>query len=208
MAKRHTESEHSQSKKLRVADGCPMENIELKLRAENTVLVVIDLQEGFRPAVIDFDCVALNTSKLVQAANVLQLPVLVTEQYPKGLGSTVEEVSEHLPAITPIEKTCFSAAGIDQFMGALNETGRKQVLLSGIESHVCVWQTADDLLASGFNVHVARDAITSRTDVNMQTGIQKMERAGAVITTIETALFELLGRAGTDDFKAIQKLIK
>ncbi len=184
-----------------------MENIELKLRVENTVLVVIDLQERFRPAVIDFDGVASNTSKLVQAANVLQLPVLVTEQYPKGLGSTVEEVSEHLPTITPIEKTCFSAAGIDQFMGALNETGRKQVLLCGIESHVCVWQTAEDLLASGFNVHVARDSITSRTDVNMQTGLQKMERAGAVITTVETAVFELLGRAGTDDFKQIQKLV-
>ncbi len=180
---------------------------KLKLRVEDTVLVVIDIQEGFRPAVIDFDSVAASTATLVQAANVLQLPVLVTEQYPKGLGGTVQEVAEYLPEISPIEKTCFSAAGVDQFMKALDETMRKQVLLCGVESHVCVWQTADDLLASGFKVHVARDAVTSRTDVNIQTGLQKMERSGAVITTVETALFELLGRAGTDEFKAIQKLV-
>ncbi len=185
-----------------------MGHVDIKLSVDNAVLVVIDLQEGFRPAVIDFDGVAANTAMLVRAANVLQLPVLVTEQYPKGLGGTVREVAEHLSGVTPIEKTCFSASEVDQFRSALDETGRKQILLCGIESHVCVWQTANDLLMSNFTVHVARDAVTSRMEVNMQTGLKKMEKAGAVITTVETALFELLGRAGTDEFKAIQRLVK
>jgi nicotinamidase-related amidase len=180
----------------------------LKLARSRTALVVVDVQEAFRPAVGDFDQVARNAAILVEGANVLGVPVLVTEQYPKGLGSTVPEVAGRLEGITPIEKLCFSAAESDAFNRALEESGRDQVLLCGIESHVCVSQTADDLLERGLEVHVAQDAVASRTEDNRRVGLHKMERGGAVITSVETALFELLGAAGTPEFKAVQKLVK
>jgi nicotinamidase-related amidase len=180
----------------------------LKLERERAALVVVDVQEGFRPAVLDFEQVAASTGVLVQGANVLGVPTLVTEQYPKGLGKTVPEVSQHLDGVSPIEKLCFSAADSDEFSRRLSETGRDQVLLCGIESHVCVNQTADDLLRRGLEVHVAQDAVSSRSDDNRRLGLHKMERAGAVVTSVETALFELLGAAGTPEFKQVQKLVK
>jgi nicotinamidase-related amidase len=172
------------------------------------VLVVVDVQEAFRPAVTDFESVVKNVATLVQGAQVLDVPILLTEQYPKGLGRTVPEVSRHLDGIEPIEKLCFSAAEADEFAKRLAESGRDQVLLSGIESHVCVNQTADDLLRGGSEVHVAQDAVSSRTEDNRALGLHKMEKAGAVITSVETALFELLREAGTPEFKEIQKLVK
>jgi nicotinamidase-related amidase len=180
----------------------------VRLERDRSVLVVVDVQEAFRPAVLDFDRVAANVAALVRGARVLDIPVLVSEQYPKGLGRTVPEVSRHLDGIEPVEKLCFSAAGDADFAKRLNESGRDQVLLCGIESHVCVNQTADDLLATGKAVHVARDAVSSRTTENRELGLHKMERAGAVITSVETALFELLRAAGTPEFKEIQKLVK
>ena len=180
----------------------------MKLERDRTALVVIDVQEAFRPAVADFDRVAGNAGVLVQGANVLDVPVLVTEQYPKGLGHTVPEVAEHLDDVTPVEKVCFSAAESDEFMDRLRDTGRDQILLCGIESHVCVNQTAGDLLAQGHAVHVAEDAVTSRTDENRRLGLHKMEREGAVLTSVETALFELLRAAGTPEFKEVQRLVK
>ena len=180
----------------------------MRLERARTALVIVDVQEAFRPAVIDFDRVVENVATLVQGARVLDIPVLVTEQYPKGLGRTVPEVSRHLDGIEPIEKLCFSAAESAEFAERLRESGREQVLLSGIESHVCVNQTTDDLLRAGSEVHVAADAVSSRTEENRDLGLHKMERAGAVITSVETALFELLRAAGTPEFKEIQKLVK
>jgi nicotinamidase-related amidase len=180
----------------------------VKLERDRSVLVVVDVQEAFRSAVLDFARVAGNVAILVQGAHVLGIPVIVTEQYPKGLGRTIPEVSRHLDGIDPIEKLCFSAAGSDEFAGRLEDSGRDQVLLSGIESHVCVSQTADDLLTAGKAVHVAQDAVSSRTEENRRLGLHKMERAGAVLTSVETALFELLREAGTPEFKEIQKLVK
>jgi nicotinamidase-related amidase len=180
----------------------------VRLERGRSVLVVVDVQEAFRPAVVDFDRIVQNVAVLVQGARVLDIPVLVTEQYPKGLGRTVPEVNRHLDGIEPIEKLCFSAAEAGEFAERLSESGREQVLLSGIESHVCVNQTADDLLRGGSEVHVASDAVSSRTVENRNLGLQKMERAGAVITSVETALFELLRAAGTPEFKEIQKLVK
>jgi nicotinamidase-related amidase len=180
----------------------------VKLERDRAALVVVDVQEAFRPAVIDFDRIASNVALLVQGSRVLDLPVLVTEQYPKGLGHTVPEVARHLDSVEPIQKVCFSAAESDQFDAALTECGRQQVLLCGIESHVCVSQTADDLLAGGREVHVARDAVSSRTAENRELGLHKMERSGAVVTSVEAALFELLRAAGTPEFKQIQRLIK
>jgi nicotinamidase-related amidase len=180
----------------------------LRLERGRCLLAVVDVQEAFRPAVIDFDRVAKNVATLVQGARILDIPVLVTEQYPKGLGRTVPEVSRHLDGIEPIEKLCFSAAEAGEFAERLSASGRDQVLLGGIESHVCVNQTADDLLRSGSEVHVAQDAVSSRSEENWTLGLHKMERAGAVITSVETALFELLRAAGTPEFKEIQKLVK
>lgn len=177
----------------------------MKLDPARAALVVVDVQEGFRPAVLDFERVAANVAVLVRGAHVLGLPMIVTEQYPKGLGSTVPEVAEHLGGVEPIEKVCFSAAQADGFRDAL---GRDQVLLCGIEAHVCVSQTAEDLVSDGREVHVAQDAVTSRTAANRDLGLHKMERSGAVATSVETALFELLGRAGTPEFKEVQALIK
>jgi nicotinamidase-related amidase len=189
---------------------------------------VVDVQEAFRPAVLDFEQVARNVATLVRAAHILELPTLVTEQYPKGLGHTVPEVAEHLDVTKSFEaersarpedfrcgrsaqifeKVCFSAVDAEGFPSALHEADRDQVLLCGIEAHVCVNQTAEDLIADGAEVHVAQDAVSSRTAENRGLGLHKMERSGAVLTSVETALFELLRQAGTPEFKEVQALVK
>lgn len=174
---------------------------------DRTALVVVDVQEGFRPYAA-FAGVAGACAKLVQAARILQLPVLVSEQYPKGLGHTAPEVG--LQDERRIEKTVFSAARADGFdlTGAGTDPGGVgQVIVCGIETHVCVSQTVHDLIAEGLEVHVPADAVGSRHDVDYERGLERMERAGAVVSTVEAALFELLERAGTPEFKAVQKLI-
>jgi nicotinamidase-related amidase len=175
-----------------------------RLEADRTTLVVVDVQEGFRKAIPDFDRIARATATLVEGAEAIGIPIVISEQYPKGLGETVPEVAEHLPdGVEPLEKVVFAASEAEGF----DLEGRDQVLLCGIETHVCVNQTALDLLASGVEVQVAEDAVGSRSDQNKRVGLHKMERAGAVMTSVETALFELLGRAGTDEFKRVQRLI-
>jgi len=165
---------------------------------------VVDVQEAFRPAVLDFERVAHNAAVLIEGANALGVPVVATEQYPKGLGRTVPEVAKHLDGAEPLEKVCFSAADAEGF----DLEGREQALVCGIEAHVCVSQTALDLLDRGLEVHVASDAVTSRTEENRDVGLRKLERAGAVVTSVETALFELLGAAGSEEFKTVQRLVK
>ncbi len=175
-----------------------------KLAADRTTLIVVDVQEGFRKAIPDFDHIAKATSTLIDGARIVGVPVVVTEQYPKGLGRTAAEVAEHLPeGVERLEKVCFSATDADGF----DLNGRDQALVCGIETHVCVNQTALDLIESGVQVQIAEDAVGSRFPESKKVGLQKMERAGAVLTSVETALFELLGRAGTDEFKRVQKLI-
>jgi nicotinamidase-related amidase len=175
-----------------------------KLRRDRTTLVVVDVQEAFRKAVPDFERVAKAAATLIEGAEALGVPIVISEQYPKGLGETAPEVAEHLPEGTePLEKVVFSAAEAEGF----DLGGREQALVCGIESHVCVSQTVIDLLEGGTEVQVPLDAVGSRTEENKRVGLHKMERAGAVLTSVEAALFELLGRAGTDEFKTVQKLI-
>jgi nicotinamidase-related amidase len=175
-----------------------------KLDPSRAALVVIDIQEAFRKAVPVFDDVARAAGVLVEGAKVVGTPIAITEQYPKGLGHTVPEVAEHLPkGADPIEKVVFSAVEADGF----DLGGADQVLVCGIETHVCVNQTVIDLLAGGVDVHVAEDAVGSRSKQNWRLGLEKVERAGATLTSVETALFELVRRAGTDEFKQVQKLI-
>jgi nicotinamidase-related amidase len=175
-----------------------------KLDAERAALVVIDVQEAFRKALPDFGDVAKGTAALIEGARALGIPIVVTEQYPKGLGQTVPEVAEHLPdGLEPIEKVVFSAAEADGF----DLDGRDQALVCGIETHVCVNQSVLDLLDRDVEVHVARDAVGSRSAENKELGLHKVEQAGAVLTSVETALFELVRKAGTDDFKQVQKVV-
>jgi nicotinamidase-related amidase len=169
-----------------------------------TTLVVIDIQEAFRPAVADFQRVARQSAVLVQGARALGIEIVVTEQYPQGLGGTVPEVAEHLNGQTPIEKVVFSAARAEGF----DLGGRDQALVCGIEAHVCVSQTVHDLLEQEVEVHVAADAVASRDPANRELALNRMQGAGAVCTSTEAALFELLERAGTERFKAVQRLVR
>lgn len=175
-----------------------------RLDPERAALVVVDVQEGFRKAIPDFDRIAAATATLVRGAEAMDVPIVVTEQYPKGLGATVPEVAGALPAgVEPLPKTVFSAASADGFGLA----GREQAVVCGIETHVCVNQTVLELLDEGVEVHVVADAVGSRKEANRELGLAKAERAGAWLTSVETALFELLGEAGTDRFKAVQRLV-
>jgi nicotinamidase-related amidase len=170
------------------------------LARDRATLLVIDVQEGFRPYDA-FAAVAAACAKLLEGARLLQVPALATEQYPKGLGATAPEVG--LQQEPRIEKTVFSAVRAEGF----DLGGREQAIVCGIETHVCVSQTVHDLLDRGVEVHVPADAVGSRHELDHVRGLERMERAGAVVSTVEAALFELLGRAGTPEFKAVQKLI-
>jgi nicotinamidase-related amidase len=170
------------------------------LSRNRAALIVVDVQEGFRPYE-SFERVAGACAKLVEAARILGLRVLVSEQYPKGLGHTAPELG--LQEYPWIEKTVFSAARAEGF----DLAGAEQAIVCGIETHVCVNQTVHDLLADGIEVHVPADAVGSRRDIDYECGLERMVQAGAVVTTVEAVLFELLERAGTPEFKAVQKLI-
>jgi len=177
------------------------------LARDRAALVIVDVQEGFRPYA-SFAPVAAACAKLVQAARILGLPTLVSEQYPKGLGHSAPELG--LQDEPRIEKTVFSAVraeGFDLGGAGTDPGGVGQALVCGIEAHVCVSQTVHDLLADGIEVHVPADAVGSRHELDYQRGLERLERAGAVVTTVEAALFELLECAGTPEFKAVQKLI-
>jgi nicotinamidase-related amidase len=177
----------------------------VKLHRERAALVVVDVQEAFRKAIPDFGRVAGNAATLVQGASAMGIPVVLTEQYPQGLGETVPEVAEHLPADAErLDKVRFSAAEADGF----DLDGRGQAIVCGIEAHVCVNQTVLDLLDRGVEVHLATDAVGSRTDENRELGVHKAERAGAVLTSVETALFELLGGSDAAEFREVQALVK
>jgi nicotinamidase-related amidase len=176
-----------------------------KLDRDRAALVVVDVQEAFRRAVPDFGAVAAGAAKLVEGAKEIGIPIVVTEQYPKGLGETVPELAAHLPEGTaPLQKVRFSAAEAEGF----DLDGRDQALVCGIESHVCVNQTVLDLLGERVESHVASDAVGSRTAENRDLGLHKMERAGAVLTSVETALFELLRGSDAPEFKRVQALVK
>jgi nicotinamidase-related amidase len=179
------------------------------LDRQRAALAVIDMQEAFRLPIADFGVVASRIALMAEACRVLSLPVIVTEQYPKGLGPTAAEITPHLPAgVEPIEKLAFSACGAPEFDTRLRERHIEQVILCGIEAHVCVSQTAHDLLQLGYQVHLLSDAITARAPHNCEVGINKMVRSGAIASSIEMALFEMLRSAEAAEFKAIQRLVK
>ena len=173
------------------------------------VLVLIDVQEGYRPALHRWDRVVAASSLLVRGAALLDVPLLVTEQYPRGLGHTAGELAARFPPqLTVVEKMTMSCCGAEAFMNRLAETGRTQVLVAGIETHACVNQTVHDLLATGYQVHVARDATSSRRPADVGPAWAKMRAAGMLPTSSEQALLELIRTADTPEFKALQRLLK
>jgi nicotinamidase-related amidase len=182
---------------------------ENTLDLKQTALAVIDMQESFRQPIPDFAEVAVRVALVAHAAQLLGVPLVVTEQYPKGLGHTASEIRAVLPeGLEPTEKTAFSSCGAREFVSRLERAGARQVLLCGIEAHVCVNQTAHDLLARGYQVHLLTDCISSRTRHDRHVGLAKMRQSGALLSSTELALFELMRDARHEQFKAIQKLIK
>jgi nicotinamidase-related amidase len=178
------------------------------LDRDDSILLIVDIQERLASVMKYREQVAKNVNLLVELAKMLDIPVLVSEQYPKGLGHTVAEVKETLPVYAPVEKISFDCCGKKGFVSAIKKYGRKKIIVTGMESHICVLQTVLGLLGSGYIPHVVSDAVCSRTKENWKAGIEMMRDAGAVITCTEAALFQLLKEAGTEEFKAISKLIK
>ena len=180
-----------------------------KLDRARSAVLVIDIQSRLTPA-MPADTLARvvkYTRALCGAAKELGLPVLATEQYPKGLGTVIPEVREVLPS-PPLEKVHFSCGADPAFAAALEKTGRRQVIVCGMETHVCVFQTVRDLVAHGYEVHVCADAVSSRTEEHRRVGLELCREAGAVVTTAETAIFDLLHRAATEEFKKVSPLVR
>ena len=171
-------------------------------------LVVVDVQGKLAQLMYDKDVLFKNIQILIKAAKILNIPVIWCLQCPNALGPTVPEISELLADIKPINKTAFSCCGDEQFNIRLNELSRKQVLLCGIETHVCIYQTALDLLRKDFSVNVIADAVSSRTQENRKLALKRMTAEGAKISSVEMALFELLKTAEHPNFKEITRLIK
>jgi len=174
---------------------------------EDTVLLVIDIQERLVPVMKYKDQVIKNTQILLKAAAEMDFPVLATEQYPKGLGRTVSELLDAIGEEKVFPKNSFTAY-TDEVKDALDKLGKRKILVTGMETHVCVFQTVRDLLNDGYQVFVVKDAVASRTKDNYVNGLELMQSLGAVVTNVETAIFDLLKVSGTPEFKVMSKLIK
>ena len=177
---------------------------------KEAVLVIVDVQDALMKQ-MDQEVgkeVIRNIQTLLAFTKEMSIPILITEQYPKGLGKTVPKIKTELEGILPIEKLSFSCCGVKAFNEKLNQSGRRQVILTGIETHVCVLQTADDLMQKGYAVHAAADAICSRRKLDWEIGLRWMEKKGAMISTTEIIAFRLLKEAGTEEFRRLSKLLK
>jgi len=175
---------------------------------ENTILAVIDIQGKLAQLMHKKHELFKNTSRLIQASFLLKIPVLVTEQVPEKLGSTIPEISKLLKDDQPIGKTSFSCCGQDQFMQKLAALNRKQVIVTGIEAHVCVYQTVCDLISKNFDVQVVGDAVSSRTQENKNYALERIKSCGGTITSTEMIICELLRDSTHPHFKDVINLIK
>ncbi len=178
------------------------------LSRDGSVLVAVDYQEKLMPHIYGKEAVLKKAELLLFAAQTLEIPVVATEQYPKGLGGTVPEVKAAIPSFAPVEKNCFSCAGEPEFSRRLAALGRKQIVLMGVEVHVCVAQTALELASQGNSVYVVVDASGSRHPTDAHVALRRLESAGVGLVTAEGVVFEWLRRAGTDEFKAISRMVK
>lgn len=178
------------------------------LQIDDTAFVIVDVQGKLAKIMHESEALLTQLEKLIQGVKVLGIPVLWLEQYPKGLGPTDERVSQHLKEEEPISKMVFSAYGSEEFLDQLRGLDRNQLLVAGIESHICVYQTVRQLLEADYEVEVVADCISSRTAENSQIGLERMLSYGAELTSVEMALFELLQTAEHPKFKEISKIIK
>lgn len=183
-----------------------------RLEPSTTLILVVDVQEKLAAAMPEesFSTLVKNTGILLEAARVLGVPVLASEQYPKGLGPTVPTIAEKLGplGVTPMAKMTFDACSDLAIARAISDIAPRSVVVVGMESHVCVFQTARELVKRGYTTHVVADGVASRREENRRLGLSLCERAGAIVTATETVAFDLLGQAGTDAFKAISKLVR
>jgi len=178
------------------------------LKTEKTALLIIDIQERILPVISNYQRVVDHTLKLIKGFKVMALPIYHTEQYPKGLGSTVSSITEELGDLKPFDKMSFSCSGAGDLFKEFKKKDLSQIVVCGIESHVCVQQTVLDLIENGFQVNLAADAVSSRKEIDYNTALQRMRQHGTEVTTTESILFELLNVCGTPQFKDISKIVK
>ncbi len=180
----------------------------MRIDRGNAIGVVIDIQEKLLPHMYEKDKVERNTNILIQGLKQLGVPIIVTEQYKKGLGETVESIAKQVKEFPHLEKISFSCCDNPKFTENLETSTKRAVIIAGIESHVCVLQTAIDLKERGFHAIVVADCISSRTKANKELALIRMQQEGVLITSYESLLFELARKAGTEEFKAISRLVK
>lgn len=178
------------------------------LKSNDTILVVIDIQGKLSTLMHNRESLFANTGRMIKGAQILDLPIILTEQLPDKLGPTNPVIRELLPEAEALVKDTFSCYGDRGFVSRLTELGRRQILLTGIETHVCVYQTALDLIGNGFEVHLVSDAVSSRIESNYHLGIERIGQAGATITSVEMALFEMLKVARGEQFRSVVKMLK
>ena len=178
------------------------------INIEDTVFLFIDIQEKLVNMLKNKDEIVENNEILVKTASVLKLPVIATEQYPKGLGKTVFSIQKYLKSENVFEKTSFSAVANPQLIAKLSDYNPKNIVITGIESHICVYQTALELLNNGYNVYIVKNAVSSRNSKDYKTALQLLRDFGARLTCVETVVFELLKSSKHPNFKEIQALIK
>lgn len=177
------------------------------LELHNTVMMLVDLQEKLLPAIHNTEALLDSAERLVRGIRLLDVPIIWTEQNPAGLGATAPEIAEYLPG-EAISKMSFSCCGEEKFISSLESLNSKQIVLAGIEAHVCIYQTALELIHRGYQVHVVSDAVSSRTPENKAIGLAAMKDAGASITSVETVLFELMKVASDEKFRELLKIVK
>jgi nicotinamidase-related amidase len=178
------------------------------LTADDAVLNVIDIQGRLATLMHRREELFASAARMIKACDVLGVPIIWNEQLPDKLGETAPEIKSTLEGRQPIIKPCFSCCGHPPFNEQLSKLDRRQVILAGIETHICVYQTARDLVKGGFEVHVLADAVSSRSELNYRVGLDRMRHEGAVISCVEMALFEMMGTAGTEMFRQVVKILK
>jgi len=185
-----------------------MERHPALANADDSVLLVIDPQEKLVRMIHNREEVVANILRLIRLAAIFDIPVVLTEHYPQGLGYSVDDVKSVLPSYQPITKRVFSCFGVPEFSETLEATGRKRLLVAGIETHICVWQTVMDAIHRGYAVQVAADCVGTRKSVDHEAALARMGRAGAVVTTCEALIYEVTYRADSDEFKRVLDLVK
>jgi len=181
---------------------------EALISREGAALVIIDVQEKLFPSIFEKEKVLNNTLKLIQFAKIINMPIVLTEQYPRGLGQTIPEIKEIIPEIKPVEKVEFSCFGSEKFRSLLRDLGAKTLIIAGIETHICVAQTSLEGLSNGYRICVVSDATSSRSLEDKNVALERMRQSGIIVASTEMIIYELLRVAGTQEFREALKLIK